>query len=49
MDGQIPTTEGFRIVCTGLDNEPKKGNFGINDNCMRGQTATFLYRAKDIK
>ena len=24
---------------------PKKGNFGVNDNCTRGQIVTFLYRA----
>ena len=35
-------------VTKGYTSGPKKGNFGINDNCTRGQIVTFLYRAKDL-
>ena len=33
-------------VTTGYTSGPKKGTFGINENCTRGQIVTFLYRAK---
>ena len=33
-------------ITKGYTSGPKKGNFGINDNCTRGQIVTFLYRAK---
>ena len=32
-------------ITKGSTSGPKKGNFGINDNCTRGQIVTFLYRA----
>ena len=35
-------------ITNGYTSGPKKGNFGINDNCLRGQIVTFLYRAKSI-
>ena len=31
-------------ITKGYTSGPKKGNFGINDNCTRGQIVTFLYR-----
>lgn len=33
-------------VTTGYTSGKKKGKFGINENCTRGQIVTFLYRAK---
>ena len=33
-------------ITKGYTSGPKKGSFGINDNCLRGQIVTFLYRAK---
>ena len=33
-------------VTTGYTSGAKKGTFGINENCTRGQIVTFLYRAK---
>ena len=33
-------------ITVGYTSGPKKGNFGINDNCTRGQIVTFLYRAQ---
>ena len=33
-------------VTTGYTSGDKKGTFGINENCTRGQIVTFLYRAK---
>ena len=33
-------------VTTGYTSGEKKGTFGINENCTRGQIVTFLYRAK---
>ena len=32
-------------VTTGYTSGDKKGTFGINENCTRGQIVTFLYRA----
>ena len=38
---------GYREkITTGYTSGGKKGTFGINENCTRGQTVTFLYRAK---
>ena len=31
-------------ITVGYTSGPKKGNFGINDNCTRGQIVTFLYK-----
>ena len=33
-------------VTTGYTSGEKKGTFGIDENCTRGQIVTFLYRAK---
>ena len=33
-------------ITTGYSSGEKKGTFGINENCTRGQIVTFLYRAK---
>ena len=33
-------------ITTGYTSGPKKGTFGIDENCTRGQIVTFLYRAK---
>ena len=33
-------------VTTGYTSGAKKGTFGIDENCTRGQIVTFLYRAK---
>ena len=53
----VPTSHAFykailwgsqKGVTKGYTSGPKKGNFGINDNCLRGQIVTFLYRAKDL-
>ena len=33
-------------VTTGYTSGAKKGTFGINENCTRGQIVTFLYRAR---
>ena len=33
-------------ITTGYTSGEKKGTFGINENCTRGQIVTFLYRAK---
>ena len=33
-------------ITTGYTSGAKKGTFGINENCTRGQIVTFLYRAK---
>ena len=33
-------------ITTGYTSGVKKGTFGINENCTRGQIVTFLYRAK---
>ena len=33
-------------ITTGYTSGRKKGTFGINENCTRGQIVTFLYRAK---
>lgn len=30
----------------GITSGEKKGTFGIDENCTRGQIVTFLYRAK---
>ena len=35
-------------VTTGYTSGPKKGTFGINENCTRGQIVTFLYRARNL-
>jgi surface protein len=51
----VPKTNAFynailwgaqKKVTTGYTSGPKKGTFGINENCTRGQIVTFLYRAK---
>ena len=51
----VPKTHAFynailwgsqKKITNGYTSGPKKGNFGINDNCTRGQIVTFLYRAK---
>ena len=53
----VPTSHAFykailwgsqKNITKGYTSGPKKGNFGINDNCTRGQIVTFLYRANDI-
>ncbi|MEE3473648.1 MAG: S-layer homology domain-containing protein, partial [Butyrivibrio hungatei] len=33
-------------ITKGYTTGEKKGTFGINDNCTRGQIVTFLYRAR---
>lgn len=33
-------------ITTGYTSGAKKGTFGINENCTRGQIVTFLYRAR---
>ena len=33
-------------ITNGYTSGPKKGTFGINENCTRGAIVTFLYRAK---
>lgn len=33
-------------ITNGYTTGPNAGNFGINDDCTRGQIVTFLYRAK---
>ena len=33
-------------ITKGYTTGEKKGTFGINDNCIRGQIVTFLYRAR---
>ena len=35
-------------ITTGYTSGPKKGTFGINENCTRGQIVTFLYRARNL-
>ena len=35
-------------VTTGYTTGRKKGTFGINENCTRGQIVTFLYRARNL-
>ncbi len=35
-------------VTTGYVTGLKKGTFGINENCTRGQIVTFLYRARNL-
>lgn len=35
-------------ITTGYKSGPKKGTFGVDENCTRGQIVTFLYRAKDL-
>ena len=51
----VPKTHAFykailwgsqKGITKGYTSGPKKGNFGIDDNCTRGQIVTFLYRAK---
>ena len=51
----VPKTHAFynailwgsqKKVTTGYTSGEKKGTFGINENCTRGQIVTFLYRAK---
>ena len=51
----VPKTHAFykailwgyqKKITTGYTSGPKKGTFGINENCTRGQIVTFLYRAK---
>ncbi len=53
----VPKTHAFynailwgaqKGITKGYTSGPKVGNFGINDNCLRGQIVTFLYRAKSI-
>ena len=53
----VPTTHAFykailwgsqKGVMTGYTSGDKKGTFGINENCTRGQIVTFLYRARTI-
>lgn len=36
-------------ITTGYTSGPKKGTFGINENCTRGQIVTFLYRARNLR
>ena len=35
-------------ITTGYTSGAKKGTFGINENCTRGQIVTFLYRARNL-
>ena len=35
-------------ITTGYTSGVKKGTFGINENCTRGQIVTFLYRARNL-
>ena len=35
-------------ITTGYTSGEKKGTFGINENCTRGQIVTFLYRARNL-
>ena len=35
-------------VANGYTTGVKKGTFGINENCTRGQIVTFLYRAREL-
>ena len=35
-------------ITTGYTSGPKKGTFGVNENCTRGQIVTFLYRARNL-
>ena len=51
----VPTSYAFykailwgsqKNITKGYTSGPKKGSFGINDNCTRGQIVTFLYRTK---
>ena len=35
-------------ITTGFTSGPLKGNFGVNENCSRGQIVTFLYRARSV-
>jgi len=51
----VPKTHAFykailwgyqKKITTGYTSGPKKGTFGINENCTRGQIVTFLYRAR---
>ena len=35
-------------ITTGYTSGSKKGTFGINENCTRGQIVTFLYRARNL-
>ena len=51
----VPTTHTFykailwgyqKKITTGYTSGAKKGTFGINENCTRGQIVTFLYRAR---
>ena len=52
----VPTNHAFykvilwgsqKGITKGYTSGPNKGNFGINDNCTRGQIVTFLYRANN--
>ena len=36
-------------ITTGYTSGAKKGTFGINENCTRGQIVTFLYRLNNLK
>lgn len=51
----VPTTHAYykailwgsqNSVTKGYTNGPKKGQFGINDNCTRGQIVKFLYNIR---
>ena len=51
----VPKTHAFynailwgaqKKITNGYTSGPKKGTFGINENCTRGAIVTFLYRAK---
>lgn len=51
----VPKTHAFykailwgyqKGITKGYTSGPKKGTFGIDENCTRGQIVTFLYRAK---
>ncbi|MBR3171985.1 MAG: BspA family leucine-rich repeat surface protein [Lachnospiraceae bacterium] len=35
-------------ITTGYTSGAKKGTFGINENCTRGQIVTFLFRARNL-
>ena len=40
---------GFqKKITTGYTSGLKKGTFGINENCTRGQIVTFLFRARNL-
>ena len=51
----VPKTHAFynailwgaqKKITNGYTSGPKKGTFGINENCTRGAIVTFLYRAR---